>query len=410
MAMGRRHRSILLIAGMHRSGTSALTGALVELGAGGPVDPMPATPDNPKGYGESQRLCRLHDRILTAANSAWDDIRPIEPAWFESAAAASLGAELSETLAESYPPAPLIAVKDPRLCRVLPLWLRQLDADGIDVRIASPLRSPLEVARSLAARDGMTKRFALLLWLRNVLDAEAASRGRTRYFMSYDRLLRNWRGAIDEMLAGLGLEGASTTRGDGEAFVDPNLRRWSVPPGEIDTTPEAAHWVREAAMALWTLSSAPTEDRAAAAQSQLDATADAFNAAAAVFGPLLEEGRRGAAAAETALAAERDRRHQAEHERDLALTEASDLFDADWYYAHYPDVREAKLRPAEHFLRHGVVDGRSPGPAFDASWYLAVHPDVASTGLNPLIHYLRYGRVEGRTTRPTPHGAGDPAR
>ena len=40
----------ILVLGMHRSGTSALTRLLVLLGAAGPRETMAANADNPRGY------------------------------------------------------------------------------------------------------------------------------------------------------------------------------------------------------------------------------------------------------------------------------------------------------------------------------------------------------------------------
>ncbi|WP_088744249.1 hypothetical protein [Cobetia sp. QF-1] len=77
----------------------------------------------------------------------------------------------------------------------------------------------------------------------------------------------------------------------------------------------------------------------------------------------------------------------------------SELFDADWYLAMYPDIKAAKTfsqAPHEHYLRFGAFEGRNPCPEFDSAYYLSQYPDVADTGTNPLVHYLLYGREEGR--------------
>ena len=82
--------------------------------------------------------------------------------------------------------------------------------------------------------------------------------------------------------------------------------------------------------------------------------------------------------------------------RNAQLIRASEFFDAEWYQAQNPDVRNAKADPALHYIRHGAREGRNPGPDFDAAAYLRAYPDVAASGLNPLIHYLLHGRAEGR--------------
>lgn len=80
----------------------------------------------------------------------------------------------------------------------------------------------------------------------------------------------------------------------------------------------------------------------------------------------------------------------------IKLIESSGLFDATWYVATYPDVQDANVDPAEHYLRWGAAEGRNPGPLFNASHYVMANPDVAEQGLNPLIHYINHGMEEGR--------------
>ncbi|MEQ5806374.1 hypothetical protein J3369_03015 [Alteromonas sp. NFXS44] len=86
--------------------------------------------------------------------------------------------------------------------------------------------------------------------------------------------------------------------------------------------------------------------------------------------------------------------------RDIKLLYSTNFFDADWYLSVYPDVAEANIDPAEHYLLHGASEGRSPSSAFDGQWYLRTHKDVEVSGINPLIHYLMYGMGEKRTIKP----------
>ena len=63
-------RQALVVLGMHRSGTSALTGVLERLGAGGPENKLPPNEFNVKGYGESRVFMRLHDRFWSRPGPA----------------------------------------------------------------------------------------------------------------------------------------------------------------------------------------------------------------------------------------------------------------------------------------------------------------------------------------------------
>src|SRR5699024_10326884 len=57
-------------------------------------------------------------------------------------------------------------------------------------------------------------------------------------------------------------------------------------------------------------------------------------------------------------------------QNDLKLLQHSELFDAAWYLAEYPDVADSRVDPAEHYLRFGAHEGRDPGPLFQSDTYL----------------------------------------
>src|SRR5690606_4349244 len=64
-------REAIIVLGMHRSGTSAVSGVLAKLGAQAPRSLMPPTQDNPRGYWESSELMKFHDRVLESAGHRW---------------------------------------------------------------------------------------------------------------------------------------------------------------------------------------------------------------------------------------------------------------------------------------------------------------------------------------------------
>lgn len=73
------------------------------------------------------------------------------------------------------------------------------------------------------------------------------------------------------------------------------------------------------------------------------------------------------------------------------LLRCSGLFAPAWYLGRYPDVADSGRDPLEHFLLHGLAEGRWPGPLFDPERYRQDHPEAATTGLPALVHYLAYG-------------------
>jgi len=78
------------------------------------------------------------------------------------------------------------------------------------------------------------------------------------------------------------------------------------------------------------------------------------------------------------------------------LIRNSGLFDDAWYLAKYPDVAQAEMDPAFHYLRYGGFEGRDPSPQFSSQFYLDTYLDVRDSQINPLVHFLLFGKNEGR--------------
>ncbi|RWR07267.1 hypothetical protein [Paenirhodobacter populi] len=184
----------VLVLGMHRSGTSLLAGVLHSLGCQGPKTPVAANDRNPKGYFESQPIFRLNDEILAAAALKWDDWRPLDPGWQLSPRFNEFRDRAAELIEAEYGRSSLIYLKDPRICRILPLWRQVLEDNGYRVVCIHTHRSPVEVATSLEQRRNIEvdPSIGMLVWLRYVLEAEANSRDLPRIFTSYSRILGNW--------------------------------------------------------------------------------------------------------------------------------------------------------------------------------------------------------------------------
>lgn len=145
---------VLCILGMHRSGTSCLTGSLQEAGLA-LGDCHTWNPHNRKGNRENQAFVDLNDAVLAANNSAWD--RPPEKvAW--------TGAQLQEAraLLGAHAAEEIFGFKDPRTLLVLDGWKRACP----DMEFVGIFRHPLAVARSLNKRSGMPFSQGLGLWAR----------------------------------------------------------------------------------------------------------------------------------------------------------------------------------------------------------------------------------------------------
>ncbi|WP_150465532.1 sulfotransferase family protein [Francisella sp. SYW-2] len=180
-------QTCILVLGMHRSGTSALTGLLsmldVYLG-----NTTVGDDDNEKGYFENSRIQQFNDKMLGSIDSSWDD------EFFSVDKLKNLQCyvdDLINLIREEFGTSTIFAIKDPRMCLLFPLWEKALNTLDVDIKIIIPYRNPLEVARSLSKRNSMSINKAMLLWAYHFLFAEKFSRLYDRVFVSFDDLLSN---------------------------------------------------------------------------------------------------------------------------------------------------------------------------------------------------------------------------
>ena len=276
-------RVAVLVAGMHRSGTSALTRLLVGLGCDAPRTRMQADPHNELGYWESSVIVDLNDAVLASAGSSWDDSGPFNPGWQASPAAAPYRERALEALEREFGDSPLFVLKDPRICRLLTFWKAVVAQFGADPCVAIPVRNPMEVAASLARRDLIEEPLGALLWLRNVLDAEASCRDDTRAFVRYDDLLANWESAAERLGRKLSI---AWPRCSGRVALDieENLPRALKHQVRVDAdvheAPGLADWVKAsyAILTRWARDDVRTGDEV-----RLEETKAAFDEAEAAF-------------------------------------------------------------------------------------------------------------------------------
>jgi hypothetical protein len=243
---------LILVLGAHRAGTSAMTRVVNLLGARLPPDLLPAGPGNEAGFWESRAIGRLHEAALAAAGTRWWRLNPIPPAFFRGAVARDAASDIVRFIECRFGDAPLLVIKDPRLSRLLPLWLTALENSDVEPHIVLMLRDPREVASSLMKRDGIKAREAYGLWLRHMLDGALASRALPHCVVTYDDLLADWRRTATRIGLALGLSWpnlADPMAGAAiDAFLSPAHRHHVVTEAMPDRPPILA-WANQ----VWTV-------------------------------------------------------------------------------------------------------------------------------------------------------------
>jgi hypothetical protein len=192
-------RNALFVLGMHRSGTSALTGALARSGAHAGTKLMPATADNPEGYWEDVPLVGFNDALLKSLGTRWDSVAPMPEGWWKLTAAVAAREAATSLIAAEWGDARFAVVKDPRMCRLLRLWREAFQDAGFAVSCVLMTRRPMDVAASLARRDQFAPEKSLALWLSHLVEAERDSRGLPRAFVTYEALLADAAGTLERV-------------------------------------------------------------------------------------------------------------------------------------------------------------------------------------------------------------------
>lgn len=191
MAKQETTKPCIITLGMHRSGTSLLSGMLHALGVDLGQAIMAPNSGNPKGYFENDQVMHLNNRVMDTMGFAWDDPFPWPDQWWRDDRLIPLELELTQILASEFAPGAMIGFKDPRICLLLPWWQGCLKKFGYNPVYPIAVRHPLEVAASLAARNDFTTEKSVLLWMNHMLAAELLTRRSRRAFMVYPDLLQH---------------------------------------------------------------------------------------------------------------------------------------------------------------------------------------------------------------------------
>ncbi len=223
---GHDKQKIVVVLGMHRSGTSAVIRGLQALGVKLGDRLMSTTEeDNPKGYWEDIDLTALNIEMLGAIGSDHYHAAAIDLRELEVLREKGYCLRATELLLRKAGGAPVFGFKDPRTAKLLLFWKEVFSLCQFEVYYVIAVRHPLSVARSLAKRDGLETEQSCLLWLGYVLPSLTGSSGDKRVIVDYDRLLEDPERELLRIgkCAGLNIDPAKLRNYQSE-FLDRGLR------------------------------------------------------------------------------------------------------------------------------------------------------------------------------------------
>ncbi|MGH8549409.1 MAG: sulfotransferase family protein, partial [Methylococcales bacterium] len=212
----------LIVLGMHRTGTSALTGLLNLMGAyvGPKKRCIGANDENKKGFWERRDVVNLNQKTLRSCGADWYRVSGLnldslpDMKRFKKRAAGII-----EDMDRHRP----WVMKDPRLCLLFPLWKEFLQTPVC----VHTYRSPIETAGSLQARNGFSINAGIALWEKYNLDALDASQHLPRILIHYKDLLKRPVETVEKLyngLSSLGVRGLKLPEhAQISSFVDSSL-------------------------------------------------------------------------------------------------------------------------------------------------------------------------------------------
>lgn len=257
---GTRRQSLVMVTGPGRSGTSAVTGALNQLGIHVPPVVVRPNQSNERGFFETRWVIDFQREVLTRAHTFEFDADPRAIDRIDRAANERTRQQLTDWLRAATRGRQQSVIKDPRSVWLDDLWVKSADSIGLAISHLTMLRHPAEVVGSRQtyyavaederkARDYTLSKMAG--WVNVSLLNERQTRGRPRAFLRYTDLLDDWRTALSRLRDRLGLEfNASLEPGVPnpiDDFISPDLHRVRTGWDALDVPA----WLQELAEEVW---------------------------------------------------------------------------------------------------------------------------------------------------------------
>lgn len=177
---------MIVVLGMHRSGTSAITEALAATGL--PINMgehlLGAKPQNPHGFFEDKRVIKANQDFFEAHGCGVMDAEGLPRT------AVSVGTERMQVVFEKLLREKINLIKDPRLCVTLPQW-QQIWGRRVKPIYLHIWRNPVEVARSLEKRDGLDPIRGEGVWAFHVQQAVADADLNRSVFVIHSDLMQH---------------------------------------------------------------------------------------------------------------------------------------------------------------------------------------------------------------------------
>jgi hypothetical protein len=250
---------VVVVLGVGRSGTSAVTRGLQALGVELGDRLRPAGGKNPTGFFEDENLLEINRRLRKALGIKAESVTLIEPQQWRTPAVQALQQEAIEDIRSRFGRSPLWGYKYARTLRLLPFWRAVFHALELDVRYVMALRNPLSVARSRAKLDPLrgVQEKSDLEWLVNVVPYFREVKERPFVVVDYDLLIANPITQLERMATQLDLPKTAQMQTEIETyakqFLNPALQHSRFAIADLDRAQRVNSFTRDAYLLLYRL-------------------------------------------------------------------------------------------------------------------------------------------------------------
>lgn len=224
--MKKPDKKLIVVLGMHRSGTSVIARGLQVLGVelGDRLMP-PSEGNNSKGFWEDVDINALNIEMLQFLKIDWHSLTPIQASDVNRVCQSGYLQRAQDLLEYKSTAVKRFAFKDPRVAKLLPFWNEVFAQSQISVDYVLVIRHPLSVCSSLAKRDGFDFEKSHLLWLEHVIGSLAGTEGKNRILVDYDLFMQTPAAELTRIAEELRLsvDSAELRRFQNE-FLDPALQ------------------------------------------------------------------------------------------------------------------------------------------------------------------------------------------
>ena len=217
---------LIVVLGMHRSGTSVITSGLQVMGVDLGDNLMPASEgNNSRGFWEDIDINRLNIEMLHFLKIDWHFLTPIQPSDVDTLCKNGYLQRAQQLLQDKIAAIERFGFKDPRIVKLLPFWKEVFAHSQIRVDYVLVIRHPLSVCSSLAKRDGFDFEKSHLLWLEHVIGSLVGTQGENRVLVDYDLFMQTPEAELTRIAKQLRLaiDAAELQRFQQE-FLDPDLQ------------------------------------------------------------------------------------------------------------------------------------------------------------------------------------------